>query len=77
MSTDLQVYLIPNKFDQIKYGTQGILENNQVTQKVTTGKFQVPTDWSVWLVFNPGFLAGRVKVKSWVQYFSEADIPLI
>lgn len=37
----------------------------------------MPTDWSIWMVFNPGAFPGRVKLTSWTEEFTEADIKKI
>lgn len=44
---------------------------------VKGGTFTVPTDWSVWVVYNPSILPGVIKLKSWVEDFTKEDIQII
>ena len=72
-NVNLYIYLQPNHFNSQKYGTHGILENNKIYTKVTRGTYSVPTDWSVWLVYNPPIVAGEIRIKTWAQEYEASD----
>jgi hypothetical protein len=72
-NVNLYIYLQPNHFSSQKYGTHGILENNKIHTKVTRGIYTVPTDWSIWLVYNPPIVAGEIRIKTWAQEYSASD----
>jgi hypothetical protein len=58
MNINLYVYQMPNSFNEEKYGTKGIFENNKLDSKVRKGTYEVPTDWSLWIVYNPSYISG-------------------
>ncbi len=70
----LYVYLLPNTFDEHRYHTHGILENNHFFKNVRSGTYRVPTDWSIWLVYHPGNKYGGIQVRSKVENFTEQDL---
>ena len=37
----------------------------------------MPTDWTIFIEFNPGFGSGIVKLKTWVEEISKDDIGII
>jgi hypothetical protein len=47
------------------------MENNHLYPKVATGSFAVPADWSIFLVYNRGYLAGTITFESWVEAYDE------
>ena len=65
------VYLMPNNF---KGDTIGIFENNIVTAKLDSGTYQVPSDWTIYVTYNVGYLDGFVRVKSWAKEYTPEDI---
>ena len=66
----LYAYLMPNDFGA-SYNYHGIFVNNKITYGVKDGQsFEVPADWTVWLVYNPGFFDGEVRVKSRVLTYT-------
>jgi hypothetical protein len=73
----IYVYMMPNAFNKEVSNTIGILENNQIKAKVTTGTYEVPTDWSFHLAYNVGYLDGFVSVKSWVEEYTKVDVSKI
>lgn len=72
-NTNLIIYEMPNSFSE-SYGTHGILENNRIYTDVKSGKHMAPSDWSIWLVFNPKFGGGYVKFEHWVDNYDESDV---
>ena len=59
-NTNLILYEMPNSFSK-DYGTHGILENNKIYNNERSGtKRTVPSDWSIWLVYNPLFGGGEI-----------------
>ena len=70
---NMYLYLQPNHFNSKKYGTHGILENNKIYKNVVSGKYTVPTDWSIWLVYNPRNVGGHFKVKAYTTQFEKRD----
>ena len=71
-NADLHVYQMPNNFND-EYGTKGVFENNQVWVKVTDGTFTVPTDWTVYLVYNKKELQGEISLSTWSDKYVEED----
>ena len=70
----LYVYLMPNDFSKTKYDYHGIFVNNKITYGAKDAQsFEVPADWTVWLVYNPGFFDGEVRVKSRVVMYTNDD----
>ena len=75
----LYVYLQPNNFhvDQNK-PTIGLIENNMVYNHYswTKGgrKYEIPTDWTAYLIYNVGYGNGAITVKSWIDQYKEEDI---
>jgi len=67
------VYLMPNSFNS-DYGTHGIFENNKIHPRTNSGIYEAPTDWSIWVVYNPGFTSGDVWVKTWAEEYTQADV---
>jgi len=65
--------MMPNKFSD-DFGTHGILENNMVHSKKKEGTFTVPSDWTVYLIYNIGYFNGVISLKSWVTEYVDADI---
>ena len=56
---DAFIFMQPNGFNDAA-GTHGILENNMVyqIQGETGGVYEVPTDWTITLVYNVGYFKG-------------------
>lgn len=69
----IYVYQQPNSFNEKAYGTHGLMENNHLYTKVATGSFAVPADWSIYIVYNRGYLAGQISIDSWVEDYSGDD----
>jgi flagellar biosynthesis GTPase FlhF len=69
----IYVYMMPNAFNTDLSNTYGILENNQIKAKVTSGTYEVPTDWTLLIAYNVGYLDGRVSVRSWAEEYTKAD----
>jgi hypothetical protein len=43
-------------------------------QEVETGQsYAIPTDWSLYLIFNIGYLDGSINIESKVQKYVESD----
>jgi hypothetical protein len=68
----LEIYMQPN-IETKEYGTHGILENSLVFNGVNEGNFTVPTDWAVFLIYNPSFFPGEISINSYVQELNEDD----
>ena len=65
----LHVFEMPNNFVST-YGTIGVAENQRVYSNNVIGNYTVPSDWSVYIVFNKyGNKNGHIKVSSWVEEF--------
>lgn len=69
----IYIYEMPNSFSD-SYGTHGLLENGKFHQRVKSGVYTVPTDWSIWIVFNPGVIGGGVSIRTWAEEYTEADV---
>lgn len=69
----IYVYMMPNNFNTEVYNTVGILENNQIFAKVEKGTYEVPTDWTIYVAYNVGYLDGSIKVKTWAEEYTSAD----
>ena len=57
--------------------TYGVQENKKeffVDSNVTV---EVPSDWQVWIVYEPRIMGGNFTVKTWVTYYLESDISRI
>ena len=67
------VYMMPNNFNTGVSDTIGILENNQIKAKILKGTYYVPTDWTVYVAFNTGYLDGNIRINSWVEEYVKAD----
>ena len=69
-------YLQPNYFSD-EFGTYGIMENGMVYSLNTLSEgeqtFEVPTDWTIHIVYNIGMLSGKLKVKSYVTDYEISD----
>ena len=65
--------MMPNSFSD-DFGTHGILENNMVYQKKKSGQFSVPSDWTVYIIYNIDVFAGFINLRSWVVEYDDADI---
>jgi hypothetical protein len=64
---------MPTHFSD-SYGTKGILENNQFWQRVKAGqRFDVPTDWTIFIEYNPGVWSGSIRLRTWAEQYTAAD----
>ena len=45
--------------------------------KVTSGTFSVPTDWKIWVIYNPSIMPGELEMRSWVTDYTKDDISKI
>jgi len=70
------IYLMPNSFSD-SYGTHGILENNKMYINVESGTYTIPSDWSLWVVYNPGIFDGGINMKSWLEMLTQDDVSKI
>lgn len=59
------VYLMPNYFSK-DYGFHGLFENGKEYHTVGTGQYEVPSDWTVFIEYNPYMVTGGIEVQSWV-----------
>ena len=77
----LYIYLQPNNFNEEEMKTVGIIENNKVYNHYSWTKagrrYSVPSDWTIFLVYNVGYVNGAISVKSWVEPYTEKDISKI
>ena len=76
------VYLQPNKFTKEVSDTVGLLENMMVYpwKKAggrSTNTWEVPSDWTVYVVYNVGMFSGSVIIESSVSEYTDADIGFI
>ena len=62
---------MPNSFNTDN-GNRGILENNRL-YKETGGMYYIPSDWSIWLVYNPKMGGGKIRFKTRMEEFNEDD----
>ena len=67
------LYMMPNKFSKEASNTIGIVENNQIKAKVESGSYEVPTDWTVYIAYNVGYLDGNIEIKSWAEEYTAID----
>ena len=67
------IYMMPNNFNKETSDTIGIVENNQIKAKVETGSFEVPSDWTIFIAYNVGYLDGFINVKSWAEEYTKSD----
>ena len=71
------IYMMPNRFNKEVSNTIGILENNKIIEnKDYSSKsaiFEVPTDWTIYITYNVGYLDGYVSVRSWAEEYTLAD----
>ena len=73
----VHAYKMPRNFNK-KYKYQGFFENGYVEEKKGTGtKFEVPSDWVIHLQYHIGYFDGNINVATWVEDYSEVDIPKI
>ena len=42
-------------------------------KNVISGTYQVPSDWVVFIKYDPGFKEGYIKMKSYITSFTESD----
>jgi len=63
---------MPNDFSS-SYGTHGLLENNQFYKSVYGGKFTMPTDWTIWVYFNPSIFSGKVTIRTSAEEYTTDD----
>ena len=77
----LYIYLQPNNFNEEEMKTVGIIENNKVYNHYSWTKagrrYTVPSDWTIFLVYNVGYVNGGISVKSWVSPYTEKDLAKI
>ena len=73
---DAFIYKMPNNIDR-KKGTHGIDENNQTYIRNHSGRYEAPTDWSIYVVYNKNNEAGKIILSSWVENFSQTDKELL
>ena len=69
----IRVYQMPNNFNTDIYDTKGILENNRINITDKPAIYKVPTDWTIVLQYNVGFLGGHIKLRSWAQQYKQED----
>jgi len=50
---------MPNSFNS-DYGYHGIFENNKYHPRKESGIYEAPLDWSIWIVYNPGYFSGDI-----------------
>ena len=67
------LYMMPNKFSKEASDTIGIVENNQIKAKVESGSYEVPTDWTIYIAYNVGYLDGNIDIKSWAEEYTAKD----
>lgn len=72
----LQIYRMPNSFNP-SFGTQGIFENNMYDNYIKTGLFVVPTDWTIWIVYNKPVFEGSVSIITWLEEYGPDDKAII
>ena len=78
-SEKVTVFLQPNQNvipENMK--NRQLLENNQIYYKQTVGTFEVPTDWTVYIIYNynNGFgwpLSGSIHLEAWVEDLKAED----
>ena len=46
------MFELPNIFNEEEYGTHGIIENLHVYKVLSSGLYEAPTDWTIYIVFN-------------------------
>lgn len=74
----LAVHLQPNNFNNDEYGTHGILPNNLYYLDQEEGaKFEVPTDWTVFIVYSNGYFPGSLSIFSGVFEYTEKDLHIL
>ena len=37
----------------------------------------MPTDWTMYLAYNIGYLQGNIKVRSWAERYTKDDLTMI
>jgi hypothetical protein len=42
-------------------------------QKQTLGVYQVPTDWTITILYEVEKLSGKIKLETWVDKYVRAD----
>ena len=67
------VYMMPNNFNKEASDTIGIVENNEIKAKVESASYEVPSDWTVFVAYNVGYLDGAITIKSWAEEYTKAD----
>ena len=70
---------MPNYFSD-EFDFHGLFENGKEYHEVGKGRYEVPTDWTVFLEYNPKYMPGTLRVKSWVQAFtagSQGDMDFV
>mmetsp|Transcript_17839 Transcript_17839/g.27600 ORF Transcript_17839/g.27600 Transcript_17839/m.27600 type:complete len:170 (+) Transcript_17839:124-633(+) len=71
----IYVYQQPNSFSD-EIGTHGIIENNMIYTK-KNGKFVVPADWSIYIVYLTTNFGGEVILESYVTDYEDDDLARI
>lgn len=75
----VSVYEMPNYFSD-EFDFHGLFENGKEWHEVGEGRYEVPSDWTVFLEYNPKYMAGVFRVNSWVEPYnleSQGDIDFI
>jgi hypothetical protein len=71
------VYMMPNRFNTKLSNTVGILENNMIKENLQysskSNMIEVPTDWTIYIQYNIGYLDGYMKVTSEAMEYSAED----
>ena len=73
----VHVYKMPKNFNK-KYKYHGFFENGyELRNQVSGSKFEAPSDWVIHLQYHIGYFDGNINVATWVEDYSESDIPKI
>ena len=65
---------MPNDYNRNEVKSTGIVENNRVYNGGEGTIYTTPTDWSIWMVYNPKFGGGVVKFKVWAEDINAGDV---
>ena len=70
----LTLYQFPNSMNE--GNNNGIIENDLVYD-ITTGTYFVPTDWTMYFIYNLSFMPGKLVIHSKVELLTVEDQELI
>lgn len=70
----LTLYQFPNSMNEDN--SNGIIENDLVYE-ITTGTYFVPTDWTMYFIYNLSFMDGKLVIHSKVELLTVEDQELI